>query len=113
MKSNSARTTQLSAWISYVLLYAYYSGAMTMFFASPSALPFQTVRQGLALYPDWKMVMNRESVILIQPLADAGDAQFKQQWDRLQRSQALFDELMIDRRELGEKLLQPGNRMDS
>lgn len=29
------------------------------FFTSPESIPFETIRQGMTLYPDWKMVVNK------------------------------------------------------
>ena len=43
-------------WTFFLLLNAFYGGALTMFFTSESALPFTTLRQGLA-NEDWKMIM--------------------------------------------------------
>lgn len=43
-------------WTFFLLLNAFYGGALTMFFTSKPALPFTTVRQGLS-DEDWKMIM--------------------------------------------------------
>ena len=43
-------------WTFFLLLNAFYGGALTMFFTSKPALPFTTVRQGLG-DEDWKMIM--------------------------------------------------------
>ena len=44
-----------TGWIFFVLLNAYYSGAMTMFFTSEIQVPFNTVEDVMKAYPDWKL----------------------------------------------------------
>ena len=50
------RIVMFIVWTFFLLLNAFYSGALTMFFTSKPALPFTTVRQGLS-DEDWKMIM--------------------------------------------------------
>ena len=63
-------------WLCFVLFYAYYCGALTMFFSSPRSMPFQNTRQGLSMYPDWKMVFLKDAAIFVQAIADKGDEAF-------------------------------------
>lgn len=55
--SASERIAILSGWLLFILLNAYYGGALTMFFTAPSAAPFEDARQGMQLYPEWKMII--------------------------------------------------------
>ena len=46
----------LVSWISFVLINAYFGGALTMFFSSDVSLPFDTLREVLQKVPDWKLL---------------------------------------------------------
>ena len=41
----------------YVVLYAFYGGALTMFFTSKAKIPFETVEDAALKYPQWKIIM--------------------------------------------------------
>ena len=64
----SNRLVILSGWLAFLLVHAYYSGALTMFLSSESAPPFERAWDGLKLYPEWKMVSYPGGEIVIQPL---------------------------------------------
>ena len=53
----------LVTWISFVLINAYFSGALTMFFTSDVALPFENLRQVLQNIPDWKLISIKGNTI--------------------------------------------------
>jgi hypothetical protein len=55
-----------SGWFFFVLINAYYGGALTMFFVSEITLPFNTIRDVLKAYPDWKMVHVKGSESMFQ-----------------------------------------------
>ena len=40
----------------FTLMYAFYSGALTMFFLTEDELPFTNSRDVLKLFPDWKLI---------------------------------------------------------
>jgi hypothetical protein len=40
----------------FVILNAYYGGAMTMFFTSTVSLPFETIYDVMRAYPTWRLV---------------------------------------------------------
>lgn len=44
-----------TGWIFFVLLNAYYSGALTMFFTTELRIPFNSVEEVMEAYPDWKL----------------------------------------------------------
>lgn len=66
----SNRLVVLSGWLAFLLVHAYYSGALTMFLSSESAPPFEKAWDGLKLYPEWKMVSYPGAEIVIQPLGE-------------------------------------------
>lgn len=44
-------------WMFFVLINAFYGGALTMFFTSEPTLPFSTVEEVMKLYPSFKLLM--------------------------------------------------------
>ena len=49
--------TSTSSWFFFVLLNAYYGGALTMFFTSELPIPFNTIEDVMDAYPAWKLKM--------------------------------------------------------
>ncbi len=70
-KRASLRISKLSCWLFFLLLNAFYSAALTMFFSSPSSVPFHTLEEGVNA-PAWKFFIIRESYyyLLIYPQSD-------------------------------------------
>ena len=52
-----------TGWIFFVLLNAYYSGALTMFFTTELRIPFNSVEEVMKAYPDWKLQIQAGSEI--------------------------------------------------
>ena len=46
----------VTVWYFFVLLNAYYGGALTMFFTSEARMPFGTIRDVIKAYPEWKLL---------------------------------------------------------
>ena len=61
------RCIQLSAWILFIVVNAYYGGALTMFFLSHSKVPFSNIQEALK-YSEWKVTFqNGENIHLESP----------------------------------------------
>ena len=45
-----------AGWFFFVLINAYYGGALTMFFVSEITLPFNTIRDALKAFPTWTIM---------------------------------------------------------
>ena len=45
-----------SGWFFFVLINAFYGGALTMFFVSEIRLPFNSIKEVLQLFPKWKLI---------------------------------------------------------
>ena len=56
-ETDGCTMTVTTAWFFFVLINAWYSGAMTMFFSSEITLPFNTIQDVMRAYPDWKLKM--------------------------------------------------------
>ena len=52
----SKRILLFFTWSFFVLIDAYYGGALTMFFASEVSLPFEGLREVIKAVPDWTLV---------------------------------------------------------
>ena len=57
--TNGFRIFTLVGWIFFVLLNIYYSGILTMFFTSDVVLPFETIKDVMRSYPDWRLGKNQ------------------------------------------------------
>ena len=66
----------LTGWLFFVLLYAYYSGALTMFFTSEPSVPFDTRREGMRMYPDWELIIIEGNHHYYEEKARSGDPDF-------------------------------------
>ena len=51
----SVRIVTISGWIFFLLVHAFYSGALTMFFSVSSVVPFQTIEDGVQNHPGWNL----------------------------------------------------------
>lgn len=56
LSPESSRVYLFMLWFFFFVINSYYGGAMTMFFSSERTTPFSTLREGLNLYPEWKLV---------------------------------------------------------
>ena len=50
----------LSLWFFFVLIHAYYGGALTMFFANEIVPPFKNLRGVLQAFPKWNLVFTSD-----------------------------------------------------
>ena len=70
MTSNQIST--FSFWFLFVLLNAFYGGALTMFFVAEISIPFNTMRDVVKIFPEWKLLVaetNKAIVITEQALS--------------------------------------------
>ncbi len=44
------------SWYFFLLMHAYYGGALTMFFATGTEIPFEGIRDVIRAYPDWQLI---------------------------------------------------------
>ena len=72
-------------WFFFVLINAYYGGALTMFFVSEISLPFQTIEDVLRLFPSWNLVF-----------LDGNDNFFKLPASQVNKPSFLFPYVLIN-----------------
>ncbi len=97
----SRRVAVLCGWTLFVLLSAFYGGALTMFFSSAIPFPFTELREGLR--NGWEMVIQSGYQATPLRLAKAGEEEFVDWARRQQESGDLvvdtFEEVMSSLRE--------------
>ena len=69
--SDSFKIIGLSSWGFFILINAFYGGALTMFFTSNPDPPFETLRQAFD-NPDWEVVTMTVSRFFNPPLLEVG-----------------------------------------
>ncbi len=80
-------------WFLFVLVHAYYSGALVMFFATEPSLPFSTLQDVMELYPSWKLKMLKGMDVDFVAGAERGEPLYVEFWDRIhnQPSEAVLN----------------------
>ena len=56
----------MSIWFLFVLINAFYGGALTMFFVAELKIPFNSLRDVLKIFPEWNFVLPADNIILIK-----------------------------------------------
>jgi len=65
------------AWYFFVIVNAYFGGAMTMFFATDETFPFHDIRDVIRAYPDYHLIIQDGNQNPFTILADNGDEDFQ------------------------------------
>ena len=58
--------SSITIWFFFVLVNAYYGGALVMYFASEISIPFETTSDVLRAYPDWKLITEKALQVFFQ-----------------------------------------------
>ena len=74
--ADSNRVMALSIWMFFVVVNAYYGGAMTMFFANKISIDLETKRDVLQAYPDWHLIFKDGAQSKFIEYAIQGDADY-------------------------------------
>ena len=92
-QTNSFKITIFWSWLFFVVINAYYSGALTMFFSSKPTLPFNSIEDVMRAYPDWELKMMHGNDVHFQYKALAGDPLYSAFWDRVvnKREETVFE----------------------
>ena len=75
--------TAFFGWMFFVLINAFYGGALTMFFTSELTIPFNSIEDVMKVYPDWKLKMMVGNDVHFQYKAIQGDKLYAEFWDRV------------------------------
>ena len=71
-----------SIWTFFVIINAYYGGALTMFFTSTVTIPLETRRDVMRAYPDWNLIFKDGAEINFVTFVLQGDPDFIEYWTR-------------------------------
>lgn len=61
---SAARLAECTLWLSFVVINAYYGGALTMFLSTRPDQPFANSTEGIVMYPRWKMIVVKDTVLI-------------------------------------------------
>ena len=92
-KTSAQKLMALIGWILFVLVNAWYSGALTMFFTSEITIPFESIYDVMKAYPDWKLMTRPAYDIHFMSKVSQGDIDYVKFWKRVQENpeETLFD----------------------
>jgi hypothetical protein len=82
--SISIRIVVSVAWLTFFLVSVHYDGALTMFFTTEITVPFETRRDGMDAYPEWKTMIRKGNQRLFRELSEQGDPVYVEYYDRLE-----------------------------
>ena len=81
--TESFKLTALFSWLFFVIINAYYGGALTMFFTSELTLPFNSIEDVLRSYPDWNLKFKDGDDRSFIVKAKSGDPLYAEFWERV------------------------------
>ena len=81
--TESFKLSSLFSWLFFLLINAYYGGALTMFFSSELSLPFNSIEDVLRSYPDWNLKFIHGNDIHFIVKAKSGDYLYAEYWERV------------------------------
>ena len=70
-------------WGVFMIIEIYYEGALTMFFTTESHIPFNSMRDVIRAYPDWKLMMKAGTDIYFLPYVESNDSDYIKFWNRV------------------------------
>jgi hypothetical protein len=83
---NSLRLVRSVTWLSYLLNFVYYGGALKMFFTAEITNPFDSRRDVMNSYPEWKLKIRKGNEKYFLNRAEKGDDPLdKEFWNRLMK----------------------------
>ena len=79
---NGQKLLIFTMWAFFVLANTYYCGALTMFFTSANTVPFNSMRDVIRAYPEWKLVVRSGYEHYIYTHVLQGDPDYVEFWNR-------------------------------
>ena len=86
-QTESFKLASLFSWLFFLLINAYYGGALTMFFIGEITLPFNSIEDVMRSYPDWNLKYRVGNDIFWKVKAKAGDPLYSEFWERVPSNQ--------------------------
>ncbi|XP_059095533.1 uncharacterized protein LOC131890241 [Tigriopus californicus] len=85
-ESTGYKIISTSGWYFFLLLNAFYGGALTMFFANEPSVPFSTAKEAIAEYPSWIIKVREGYELSILANVSPQKPEFQVLYDRLRSS---------------------------
>ena len=80
--TESFKLASLFSWLFFLLINAYYGGALTMFFIEEQTLPFNSI-EDVMRDPDWNLKMRVGNDVFFKVKAEAGDPLYSEFWEKV------------------------------
>ena len=81
-QTNGQKLMIFTMWAFFVMANTYYCGALTMFFSSTTTVPFNTMRDVIRAYPEWKLLVRSGYEHYIYTHVLQGDQDYVEFWNR-------------------------------
>ena len=85
-KRNCMKIVTFMWWVFFTLVNSYYSGVLTMFFTTTSSLPFETIRDAMQAYPNWRFMFLDGYQGWFYSGVQSGDRDFISLWQRFKKN---------------------------
>ena len=82
--SNGQFLLSITIWYFFVILNAYYSGALTMFFTTKNSIAFEGLNDVLKAFPNWKLIFQEGSEVFFSEPAVLKDPDYARFWSHAQ-----------------------------
>ena len=79
---NGTQILTFTWWLFFTLVYSYFCGVLTMFFAVPAPVIFETLTDVVDSYPDWKLMLLDGSQGGVYERAAKGDPDYIEIWQQ-------------------------------
>ena len=80
----SKKIVEFTGWFCFLFMHAIYGGMLTTQLSSPAEIPFESLEEGILLYPKWSLCLLKGSEDMIKKYADRGKPGFAEFWSILQ-----------------------------
>ena len=80
--TESFKLVSLFSWLFFLLINAYYGGALTMFFIGELTIPFNSI-EDVMRDPDWNLKMRVGNDLFFKVKAEAGDPLYSEFWEKV------------------------------
>ena len=105
---NGIQILTFTWWLFFTLINSYYGGVLTMFFTTPTTVPFETLKEVILAYPDWKVRFPAGLKDWIHDMAEGGNPDYALLWQRYQENS---DETTYGSIESGLELIESGQNV--
>ena len=105
---NGIQILTFTWWLYFTLVYSYYCGVLTMFFTVPAPVFFETLKDVVDSYPDWKLMLLDGSQGGVYERAAKGDPDYVAIWQQYEdnNTDTLFNSM-----ESGLQYIENGNNV--